>query len=466
MTNRYSGPPWLALLGGLCLAATPPAFAQGAAAAPQATPPAGEPSGAQPSRPLSLAEAIRATWAAHAGLKAGEAEVESLRADATAADDARLPTATFGARALRTTEPMMAFGLKLDQGRIATSDFDPALLNSPDAAYAWGLSAAVTQPLYAGGRIDAGRRAAQALAEAGQLSQERRKQELAMAVAQAYFGALTAAQGVRFAEDLLAQAKETEAFARARTAAGAMLEADAARAGAFRAQAEAGLVAAQERLSSARSALALLAGDEAEGAALATPLEAPDASISSLTAATEARPDLLAAKARARAAAEGASAADGALLPEVFLQLSAETARRKPDEGTVWTTALIGARWQLSFGALDGTRAARSRARAAEEATRWEARKARREVAESRRALLSARSRIAAAREAVSSSEAAREQRTARHRQGLLPLTEVLDAETALSGARALLLQSQLEARLALASLQLAQGLPVEGVTP
>ena len=72
----------------------------------------------------------------------------------------------------------------------------------------------------------------------------------------------------------------------------------------------------------------------------------------------------------------------------------------------------------------------------------------------------------AAAREAVASSEAVRSQRTARHRQGLLPLTEVLDAETALSGARALLLRSQLESRLARAQLQLAAGQPVEGVTP
>jgi outer membrane protein TolC len=96
----------------------------------------------------------------------------------------------------------------------------------------------------------------------------------------------------------------------------------------------------------------------------------------------------------------------------------------------------------------------------------WEERRAAREVTEARRAFDGATARIKAAREAVASGEAVRTQRAARHRQGLLPLTEVLDAETGLSGARTLLLQSQLEARLARAQLQLALGQPVEGVTP
>ncbi len=415
---------------------------------------------------LSLPEAIRSAWATHAGLKAGQAEVESLRAQAQAADDSRFPTLALGARALRTTEPVAAFGLKLDQGRLADSDFNSAQLNSPDAAYSWGLSASITQPLYAGGRIDAGRRATAAMVEAGGLTQERRKQELAAAVVEAYFGSQVSEVGVRYAEDLLAQARETESFAKARAEAGAMLDADAARASAFRAQAEAEVVAARQRRSSARSGLALLVGDDAAEAMLSTPLElaAPAAGAPPMT--TEARSDLLAAKALARAAGEGATIAEGSLLPEVFVQLAAETARRKPDEGTLWTTAVLGARWQLSFGALDESRGARAKARAAEEIIRWDQRRASREVEEARRAIDASQSRIAAAREAVASSEAVRTQRTARHRQGLLPLTEVLDAETALSGARALLLRSQLESRLALAQLQLAAGQPVEGVTP
>jgi outer membrane protein TolC len=74
--------------------------------------------------------------------------------------------------------------------------------------------------------------------------------------------------------------------------------------------------------------------------------------------------------------------------------------------------------------------------------------------------------RVRSAEEAVAASESARRLRVARHRQGLLPLTDVLDAETGLAGARALLLNSRLEARVARARLALALGTPVEGLNP
>jgi outer membrane protein TolC len=54
--------------------------------------------------------------------------------------------------------------------------------------------------------------------------------------------------------------------------------------------------------------------------------------------------------------------------------------------------------------------------------------------------------------------------RLARHREGLLPLVEVLDAETGLTGARTLLLNSQYDGRLARARLALALGQPIEDV--
>jgi outer membrane protein TolC len=87
-------------------------------------------------------------------------------------------------------------------------------------------------------------------------------------------------------------------------------------------------------------------------------------------------------------------------------------------------------------------------------------------VAEARGALEASAARIRAAEEAVTSSESVRLLRDARHRQGLLPLTDVLDADAALAGARALLLASQLEARVARAQLALALHQPIEGLLP
>jgi outer membrane protein TolC len=85
-------------------------------------------------------------------------------------------------------------------------------------------------------------------------------------------------------------------------------------------------------------------------------------------------------------------------------------------------------------------------------------------VEEARRAILTAQAKIAFARTAVEASESVRAIRTARHREGLLPLLEVLDAESGLAGARTLLLASQLERRLGQAQLALALGQPIENV--
>jgi outer membrane protein TolC len=391
--------------------------------------------------------------------------VEAARADAAAARAGFLPTVQLSARGVRTDEPMMAFGVRLDQARITMQDFDPARLNDPAAVSALGAGVSVTQPIFAGGRIVAGRRAMAAQADAEAASHARRAQEIAAAVLEAYFGVQVAGEGLRYAEDLLTQARETERLVAARNREGLALDADLARATAFRAQAEAERAAAAQRLASARSALVLLAGDEVRDAVLATPVDAGPAAASG--AAAGERPDLAAARHRRDAARAGVAIARGSLLPELGAQASLETLRTPSlDEGASWYTLGFVARWQLSLPDARRLEAAGARARAAEAALAWQAREAAREADEGRRAVETADARVRSAAEAVAASESARALRAARHRQGLLPLTDLLDAEAGLAGARALLLASRLDARVARARLALALGNPVEGLVP
>jgi outer membrane protein TolC len=416
--------------------------------------------------PLSLADALRAAWRHNEALAASERGAEAARLDAASARDRRLPELQLSARALRTDEPMMAFGTRLDQGRITPDDFAPSRLNDPDAIGGYHVGATLTQVLYGGGRITAGRRAAESAAEASRHDHARREQEIASRVVEAYFGSQAAHEAVRYAEDVLAHARETERFVRARAADGAALESEVGRATAFRAQAEADLAAARQRVASARSALELLSGPDSVDAELTTPLDAPAPPPLS-SGEIAARPDLAAARARTDAAGAAVGVARGALLPEVFAQASAEAARSADlADGTGWTTLVLGIRWRLGAADARAIAAARARRDSAAAMARWQEREAEREVAEARRAIEAADARVRSAQEAVSASETARTIREARHRQGLLPLTEVLDAEAGLAGARALLLRSRFESRIARAQLQLASGQPVEGVTP
>ena len=411
---------------------------------------------------LTLPAALRAAWSQQPGLQAGQALVDRARLDSEAASALLLPTLQAQAGWMRTDEPMMAFGMKLNQARIQAADFNPASLNHPKAVTGLGANVTLQQPLYAGGRITAARRATSAMADAESSLQAHRKQQVALAVVQAYFGAQAAAAGLTYAEDTLKTAQGTEAFVAARVQQGLMFRADLARVKAWRAQAEAALAEARRQEQSARSGLALLTGWAPTGH-LSTPLDAP----APAAAAPAQRADLRAAAYQTDAARAYAQAVGGSLKPEVGLNLSVGTARETfSAPGGTWTTASVGAKWTFAFGDTKKTQAARAGARAAELSQRWQQAQAARETTEAEGAVGTAEAKVRAAAEGLAAAEEARELRQARHREGLTPLTELLDAESALAGARALRLGALLELRTAHAQRALALGSPVEGVEP
>jgi len=411
--------------------------------------------------PLSIQDAIRTAWSGQSGLQAGAASVDRARAEAAVQGSLRLPTATLGVGYIRTDEPMMAFGTRLDLARITQADFLPSSLNRPAAIAGTGATLTLAQPLYAGGRLEAARRAGNAMAGAAAAAQEQRKQQAALAITQAYFGAQMAEQGVRYAEDTLKQAIATESFVHSRVAEGLLLKSDGERTRAFRAQCEAGLVEARARVASARSGLALLVGADVAACTLTTPLDSP---AEAETTVAGQRQDLASMRQQAQAAQEGVKAAQGSLKPEVGVQLTAGTMRQAWNVGGNWTTLSVGAKWTFSFADAQRVSAARAEARGAELAVKWQEAVADREVQEARRTVQTAQAKIAFARTGVEASESVRLIRTARYREGLLPLVEVLDAETSLSGARTLLVASQLDLKLGEARLALALGQPIENV--
>ncbi len=412
------------------------------------------------SQGLALPEAIRQAWERQPGLLAGEALVDQARAEAAAARAGRLPTLQAEAGWRRTDEPLMAFGTKLDQGRLTAADFDPARLNAPDPISRLGASLTLRQPIYAGGRIKAGIAAARAMASAAGSRQAQRRQETAAAVVQAYFGSEAAAQGAAYAEDALRHAQAMDTFIAARVAQGLMLKADALRAKAFRAQAEADLALAHQREAEARNALALLIGEPAPEI-LTTPLSAAPRAMGGAGD----RPDIQAARWEAEAASQAAKAESGNFKPELGVELGWGAARPAfGANGTTWTNLSVGARWTFSFAQTRKTQAAHAAARAAEESLRWQQAMADRDRADASAAQAAAEARVKAAEESLAAAEEARRLNEARFQAGLLPLTDRLDAETRLAGARALRLSSLLELRTAEARQALADGRPVEGV--
>lgn len=424
----------------------------------------------------TVAESIRKAWTGQAGLRAGQAMVEARQAEAEGARDLRLPSLTLQAQGIRTNEPMQAFGIKLNQARITAADFDPRALNHPDPIGAYGGSAVLQQPLYAGGRISAARRAGEYLAQAEAASQERRMQEAAQAVVEAYFGVQVAEQALRWVEDSRTWIQGMEDFAGARVKQGLMLESELQRLKAFHAQIDAQKAEVTKQARAARSGLGLLTGTGPVEGPLGTPLTPdfeggmrPSKEPVDLAAGPAAGPrgDLVAADLQARAAAEGAKAAKGSVLPEVGLELGAGTLHHSWSDKGNWTWAGVGVKWKV-FSAPDQAkaRAARAQERAAREMRDFKQQQADHEVRVARESVLAAQARYTAAKESLAAAEESKRLREARHREGLAPLIDVLDAEAAIQGARTLLLQSLYDLRVSRAGLDLATGTPIEGVKP
>ena len=411
---------------------------------------------------LTVSDAIRAAWTHDARLQASSAQATSAARGAEAADWALGPTLVLGAQGTLTSQPSRTFALLLDQGKITAADFDPARLNTPEARGSLGLSAVVEQPLI-DASLWAARRRAHAAAQSEEASRAATQRQVALDAVRAYFSVRAAEEALAYADEALRTARDTESFVKARVAQDVLLQSEGSRSTAYRAQAEAERAAAVRQLAQARTGFVLLVGQEPPPGTLITPLVPPDAASSP---AVEERPELRAARAGVEAQSAAADEAHGRLWPTLLLQGGVATERASLSEGNTWGMGFLILRWSGSVAAFKTADSADA-ARAAAEARRvGQERALAAELEEAHASVAASSAALEAARTAVSASEQARDQRQARHRQGLVPLTDLLDAETGLTSARALLLRSALQARLARAELEHASGQPVEGVRP
>ena len=118
-------------------------------------------------------------------LKISNQSFESARSDYRQSNALFLPSITASNTALTTTNPLMAFGSKLNQEILTASDFNPALLNDPSQTQNYATKIEVLQPiLNADGLYE--RKAAKAKIEAFQLQTERTKEYLELEVNKAF----------------------------------------------------------------------------------------------------------------------------------------------------------------------------------------------------------------------------------------------------------------------------------------
>lgn len=371
---------------------------------------------AAPAAAVTLEEAQAAALASNPAIAESDARLDEAQARVRQADGALLPTATIqGSYGAGRLDPKGYFGLQ-------AADVTPRT-----------AMATLEQPLFAGGRILAGRdgaRSARSGAEAGgRLARAR----LSVEVAAAYAALATARREIALRQGQLAMMREIERQAGLRYKAGDAPSTDLSQARARLAEAEAGLEGARADEASAAARFAELTGLPGNDLApVPPPPPAPDSRDAAVAAALSANPALAASAGAAQAAAAQAKAAKADWLPMVGAYAEASRVRDQffPDYAADQAVVGVRARWTLFDGGrqgrIDEASASASAARAAEAGARraveaatisaWEGLGAARRMAE------------AAARRRTAAAEALRATRL-EVKVGMKPQLALLDAE-------------------------------------
>lgn len=118
-------------------------------------------------------------------LKISNQTFESARSDYRQSNALFLPSISASHTAITTTNPLMAFGSKLNQEILTQADFNPALLNDPSQVQNYATRIEVLQPIFnADGLYE--RKATKSKMEAYQLQTERTKEYLELEVNKAF----------------------------------------------------------------------------------------------------------------------------------------------------------------------------------------------------------------------------------------------------------------------------------------
>jgi outer membrane protein TolC len=370
------------------------------------------------------------------------AEADASDAGARLAEAGRWPRLVGEMGWHRSDHPVQVFGDKLTAGTFTAADFAIDSLNHPDPISHASAALGVEVPIFTSGKIRSGIEAARGEAGAARARVRAAESDLITQITEAYFGVGLARAAAEVAESALSSAQSHERTAAARFGAGSSLKSDLLRAQVRRLERERDLERRRAGVELARARLRrLLQPAAGETFDLSTALEAPREPLGGLdpwgARAGDTRPEVEAARRAAQAAEAGARAARAALGPDLAGLARYERNTGAWDAGEGSYLLGVSVRWAaFDRGRAARIQAAEARATAAAAWSRAAEENVRLEVEEAFRDAEVAEHTLAAAREAAAAAEAARRISAERYAAGLLPLTDLLDIETALLEAR------------------------------
>jgi outer membrane protein TolC len=400
--------------------------------------------------------------------KLSEAAAERLEASASAvraADAARLPSISANATYVnRSAVP--EFGVPTDDPN------EPIFILFPNIENTYSLDVTLTQPIYTGGRIAAGRDGARFDASSAGQSQRLTALDLVYTARRLYWAAVATEAGLEVADAQLRRAERLQSDALALRAAGMAVDAEIYAAEARTAAARVDVIRAQTERDQALARLLSLLGIGSDA-----PVELADRDTSAVppqpvalenlvAGAIESRPEIGVTDARIESLGAQARATRAARRPAVGL--SAHWKVAQPNERYLppvderndsWAIG-ISASWKFFDGSHTSERVAAVRGeQRAVQADRGELeRQIRLDVTTARLELIAALEAVSAADASAESASAWEEASSERYAAGLALISELLDAQADLAAAEMAQVQTRATAWMAEAALERAVG--------
>ena len=161
---------------------------------------------------ISKADALSKISERNLALKISEKEFNQAKADFNQTNSIFLPNITASHTGIFTTNPLMAFGSKLNQAILTQNDFNPTLLNNPKQTQNFATILEVQQPLI---NLDGlyQRKAARSRMDVILLKTERTADYLSLEAEKAYMQLQLAYKGVQVLDKALQAAKANKEIA-------------------------------------------------------------------------------------------------------------------------------------------------------------------------------------------------------------------------------------------------------------
>jgi len=180
--------------------------------------------------PLSMAEAIHIAVEQNPEIKAAQFQVDAVKSNSVKAQSGFYPQLHFAQSFNRTTNPMWAFGTKLNQGVITQADFNPVSLNDPDPINNFASNFLLSWSIYEGGRTKIGWEQAKQNLSIASLTLERTRQNVIARTAAAYVGLVLAQKNIMVTKQALETSNANLNMIRSRYKSGFVVKSDLLRA--------------------------------------------------------------------------------------------------------------------------------------------------------------------------------------------------------------------------------------------